>query len=57
MLAGTIPVAGADAQGVATTCRAFTPVNASGEKDADGIDYGTEAQNHGSTTSGMHHPW
>ena len=25
-----IPVAGADAQGVATTSRAFTPVNASG---------------------------
>ena len=46
MLAGTIPVAGADAQGVATTCRAFTPVNASGrEGSADGIDYGTEAQN------------
>ena len=46
VLAGTAVIGANDAAGTATTCRAFTPVNASGrEGAADGIDYGTEAQN------------
>ena len=46
VLAGTAAIGANDAAGTATTCRAFTPVNASGaEGTADGIDYGTEAQN------------
>jgi len=35
----------ANASGIASTQRHFVPVNAPGENDAGGIDYGTDAQN------------